>query len=86
MLFWVCYRISSEALEGILWISDSFKKADMFWNFLFPTRSDNKDTDINSMNMYENAMNHEQYERQKDRLLKDKLPRLVGIQYATGEE
>ena len=59
MLFWVCYRISSEALEGILWISDSFKKADMFWNFLFPTRSDNKDTDINSMNMYEKAMNHE---------------------------
>ena len=48
--------------------------------------SDNKDTDINSMNMYEKAMNHEQYERQKDRLLKDKLPRLVGIQYATGEE
>ena len=86
MLCWVCYRISSEALEGILWISDSFKKADMFWNFLFPTRSDNKDTDINSMNMYEKAMNHEQYERQKDRLLKDKLPRLVGIQYATGEE
>ena len=31
----------------------------MFWTFLFPNRSDNKDTDINSMNMYEKAMNHE---------------------------
>ena len=29
---------------------------------------------------------HEQYERQKDRTLKDELPRLVGAQYATGEE
>ena len=36
--------------------------------------------------MYEKAMNHEQYERQKDRTLKDKLPRSVGAQYATGEE
>ena len=29
---------------------------------------------------------HEQYERQKDMILKDKLPRSVGAQYATGEE
>ena len=28
---------------------------------------------------------HEQYERQKDRTLKDELPRLVGAQYATGD-
>ena len=29
---------------------------------------------------------HEQYERQKDRTLKDELPRLVGAQYATGDQ
>ena len=29
---------------------------------------------------------HEQYERQKDRTLKDELPRSVGAQYAIGEE
>ena len=29
---------------------------------------------------------HEQYERQKDRTLKDELTRSVGAQYATGEE
>ena len=29
---------------------------------------------------------HEQYEKAKDRALKDELPRLVGVQYATGEE
>ena len=28
----------------------------------------------------------EQYERQKDRTLKDELPRSVGAQYATGQE
>ena len=27
-----------------------------------------------------------QYERQKDRTLKDEIPKLVGTQYATGEE
>ena len=32
----------------------------------------------------ENPMNN--MERQKDRTLKDKLPRSVGAQYATGEE
>ena len=30
--------------------------------------------------------NHEQYEKEKDRTLKDELPRSVGAQYATGEE
>ena len=29
---------------------------------------------------------HELYERQKDRALKDELCKLVGAQYATGEE
>ena len=29
---------------------------------------------------------HEQYERQKDRTLKDELPRLVGAQYASGDQ
>ena len=29
---------------------------------------------------------HEQYERQKDRTLKDELPSLVGAQYATGDQ
>ena len=29
---------------------------------------------------------HEQYERQKDRTLKDELSRLVGAQYATGDQ
>ena len=29
---------------------------------------------------------HEQYEKAKDMTLKDELPRLVGAQYATGEE
>ena len=29
---------------------------------------------------------HEQYEKGKDMTLKDELPRLVGAQYATGEE
>ena len=29
---------------------------------------------------------HEQHERQKDRTLKDDLPRLVGAQYATGDQ
>ena len=29
---------------------------------------------------------HEQYEKQNDMTLKDELPRLVGAQYATGEE
>ena len=29
---------------------------------------------------------HEQYERQKDRTLKEELPRLISAQYATGEE
>ena len=29
--------------------------------------------------------NHEQYEKEKDRTLKDELPRLVGAQYATGD-
>ena len=29
---------------------------------------------------------YEQYEKAKDRTLKDELPRLVGAQYATGEE
>ena len=29
---------------------------------------------------------HEQYEKKKDMTLKDELPRLVGAQYATGEE
>ena len=29
---------------------------------------------------------HEQYERQKDRTLKDELPRLVGAQHATGDQ
>ena len=28
--------------------------------------------------------NHEQYEKEKDRTLKDELPRSVGAQYATG--
>ena len=28
--------------------------------------------------------NHEQYEKEKDRTLKDELPRSVGTQYATG--
>ena len=32
----------------------------------------------------ENPMNS--MKRQKDRTLKDELPRLVGVQYATGEE
>ena len=31
-------------------------------------------------------LGYEQYERQKDRTLKDELPRSVGGQYATGEE
>ena len=30
--------------------------------------------------------NHEQYEKEKDRTLKDELPRSVGAQYATGEQ
>ena len=38
------------------------------------------------MNMYEKAMNHEQYERQKDRTLKDELPRSVGAQCAFGDQ
>ena len=29
---------------------------------------------------------HEQRKRQKDRTLKDELPRLVGAQYATGDQ
>ena len=29
---------------------------------------------------------HEQYEKEKDRTLKDKLPRSVGAQYATGDQ
>ena len=29
---------------------------------------------------------HEQYERQKDRSLKDELHRFIGAQYATGEQ
>ena len=29
---------------------------------------------------------HEQYERQKDRILKDELPRSVGAQYTTGDQ
>ena len=29
---------------------------------------------------------HEQYERQNDRILKEKLPRSVGAQYATGDQ
>jgi len=29
---------------------------------------------------------HKQYEKAKDLTLKDELPRLVGTQYATGEE
>ena len=29
---------------------------------------------------------HEQYKRKKDRTLKDELPRLVGAQYATGDQ
>ena len=29
---------------------------------------------------------HEEYEKQNDMTLKDELPRLVGAQYATGEE
>ena len=29
---------------------------------------------------------HEQYEKEKDRTLKDELPRLVGAQYATGDQ
>ena len=29
---------------------------------------------------------HDQYERQKDRTLKDELPRSVGVQYATGDQ
>ena len=29
---------------------------------------------------------HEQYERQRDRTLKDELSRLVGAQYATGDQ
>ena len=29
---------------------------------------------------------HEQYQKAKNRTLKDELPRLVGAQYATGEE
>ena len=29
---------------------------------------------------------HEQYEKAKDETLKDEFPRLVGAQYATGEE
>ena len=29
---------------------------------------------------------HEQYERQKDRTLKDELPRLVSAQYVTGDQ
>ena len=29
---------------------------------------------------------HEQYERQKDRTLKDELPRLVGAQYASRDQ
>ena len=33
---------------------------------------------------FENPMNH--MKRQKDRTLKDELPRLVGAQYATGEQ
>ena len=33
---------------------------------------------------FENAMNT--MKRQKDRILKDELPRSVGAQYATGEE
>ena len=32
----------------------------------------------------ENPMNH--MKRQKDRTLKDELPRLVGAQYATGDQ
>ena len=36
--------------------------------------------------MYEKAMNHEQYERQKDRTLKDELPRSVGARYATADQ
>ena len=33
---------------------------------------------------FENPMNS--IKRQKDRTLKDELPRLVGVQYATGEQ
>ena len=29
---------------------------------------------------------HEQYEKAKDRALKDELPRSVGAQYATGDQ
>ena len=29
---------------------------------------------------------HEQYEKEKDRTLKDELPRLIGAQYATGDQ
>ena len=29
---------------------------------------------------------HEQYEKAKDRTLKGELPRLVGVQYATGDQ
>ena len=29
---------------------------------------------------------HEQYEKAKDKTLKDELPRLVGAQYATGDQ
>ena len=29
---------------------------------------------------------HEEYERQNDRILKEEIPRLVGAQYATGDE
>ena len=38
----------------------------------------------NNFSILENTMNS--MKRQKDRTLKDELPRLVGAQYATGEQ
>ena len=32
------------------------------------------------------SMKHEQYEKAKDRTLKEEFPRSVGAQYATGDE
>ena len=32
------------------------------------------------------SMKHEQYEKAKDRTLKDELPKLVGPQYAIGDQ
>ena len=50
--------------------------------------SKNTLTDIPSMSVFLPWKPHEQYEKEKKKnmTVKDELPRLVGVQYATGEE